>query len=234
MPQELRQTAILVGAVVACLPFGTNQGCATNGTHCRVCDGPCVRLALVQVDAYNLGNNLTALLHQQVVSLTNIQLGHEIGIVQGSTLDRGAAKPHRLHVGHRGHHSGAPHLIGYLQQWGADSLCLKLICNGPTGRLGCHAQAVPKGGLVDLDNHAVDAERKVPAGRVPVVDKGLYLVYVLALADIGLDLKAHLLGSLQTAVMGTVLGRKACVAVGKHHKVHAEHKLTLGTFGRIL
>ena len=93
-----------------------------------------------------------------------------VGIVQGGTVHHGAGEEDGIHVGNGSYHTRAPHLERDFSQDGACLFRLELVGNGPTGRLGRHAQSLLLGKGVHLDDNAVRGHGKFLAVHVPVTD----------------------------------------------------------------
>ena len=130
--QEQGRAPAVVGTVMRRLALVAHQRSATHRAARDEGDGS----RTVGSDViYYLGNNLSALLHQHMVTHMQMQLGHHIGIVQRGTAHLGSGQLHGIHIGHRRHGSRAAYLEGDLEQTGAGSFGLKLIGYGPAWTL---------------------------------------------------------------------------------------------------
>ena len=69
--EDLGQTAVLVGAVVPGLAFGTDKGGAAHGAHSGILHRRGTGGTFVEVHAHNLGDDFSALLHQQAVAVVD-------------------------------------------------------------------------------------------------------------------------------------------------------------------
>ena len=130
-----------------------------------------------------------------------VEVIHEVGIVERSALDHGARELYGLEVGHGGHRACAPHLVGHLTQTGECLLGLELIGDCPAGHLGGIAERALLCQGVDLDDDAVGGYGKVLTLGIPVVDILEHLVERGALAHRGRYLEAPLGGMLQALVV---------------------------------
>ena len=133
---DLWRTTCIVWTIPGSLAFISYQGRAAFRTtfdklH-RLCDDG----ALVDVDTHNLRDNLTALLHIDIIADMQVKTLDEVLIVQCGALYGSASQLHGIHIGHRGDGTCTPHLISYLVQTGTYSFCLELISNGPAWTLG--------------------------------------------------------------------------------------------------
>ena len=97
-------------------------------------DGCTDGLAAFLVNTHNLRDNFSSLFHIEHVTLVNIQLGNDIGIVQRGALDDGAAQQHGVEIGNRGDDTRAAHFKRHILEFGAFTFRGKLEGNGPTGR----------------------------------------------------------------------------------------------------
>ena len=103
-------------------------------------DGSAARLTALLVHTDNLGDNFPTLLDIEHVTLVDVELGDDVGIVQRGTFHNSAAQEHRVKVSHRSDDARAPHLKRDELQLGALALGGELVGDCPTRRLGCGTQ----------------------------------------------------------------------------------------------
>ena len=141
---------------------------------CHKGDGTAARLALFLVNAHNLGNDFTALLHIEHVALVDVKLRDDVGIVQRGALDDGAAQQHRIQIGHGGDDTRAAHLERYRLQPCAFALGSELVGYRPAWRLGGGSQVELLVQGIDFEHQTIGGDRQTLALHVPVTDKVLH------------------------------------------------------------
>ena len=184
-PLYLRRTTAVVGTVVNGLALVAHQRRTAFRAACDELYGLCDDGTLVDIHPHNLGDDLAAFLHIDIVADVQVETLDEVLVVQRGALHRGASQLHGFHVGNGGNGSRASYLIGHFIQPRTGPFGLELIGDGPSRRLGRESQ-VPLLALgVHLQHDAVGGHRQVLALLVPVVDEivnllqGLHLLHPL-------------------------------------------------------
>ena len=107
----LCRTSRLVGAECLCLLLVPHKRRPAVRTCLREVGKSDARLALGQLDTCDLRDDLSSLLHIDIISDMYVKELHLVGVVQRCTLDNRTAELHRLEVGHRSHCSCPSHLV---------------------------------------------------------------------------------------------------------------------------
>ena len=202
---ELGRTRNVIGTEDGRLSLHTHERCATLGTASDEAhllahhEG-----AGIEVHGRYLGDDLPTLLHEHHIADMQVEVGHEVCIMQCCTFDHGTRELHGLEVGHGGHRTGASHLVGHLIKACDSLLGLKLIGDSPARHLGCIAKHALLYQRIDLDDDAIRCHGEVLALGVPVVDILEHLVQRSALAHGRRHLEAPLGGMLQALVVSAI------------------------------
>ena len=187
-----------------------------------------------------LGNDLPTLLHQHSITHMQMQLCHEIGIVQSGSAYLRTGQMHRIHIGNGSDGACASHLKHHLAQYGLLLLCLELIGNSPSGALGRHTQGTLLRQGVYLEHDAVCGHRQIPAFCIPVVYIVINILQGVCQPHLCAYLKSPSRSSLQIGIM-TVTGdslSQQIIEVGiqptlGHHAAVFTLERTAGSIARI-
>ena len=167
---DLWRTTCIVRTVPGGLSLIAHQGGATFWTAFDELDRLCDNRTLIDIDANNLGDDLTTFLHIDVVADMQVEALDEVLVVQGGSFHGSTCQLHRIHIRHRRHSTSAPHLIGHFVETGADALCLELIGDGPAWTLGRETQSTLLAQRVHLQYDTVGSHWQVLSGLIPVID----------------------------------------------------------------
>ena len=123
---------------------------------------------LVDVNAYNLWNYLSAFLHINIITDMQVKTTYEVLVVECSPLDSGSSQLHRVHISHRSDSTRPAHLECHFVELRAGSLRLVFIGYSPTWTLGSITEdaLLPQG--VHLEHNTVGGNGKVLTLRVPI------------------------------------------------------------------
>ena len=147
------------------------------------------RIAPLCGHADNLRNNFARFLHIHPVAHVQVQLLHDVGIVEGGAAHHGSRKLHGLHIGHGRHSASASYLKSHFLQSCASALGLEFIGDGPARALRCQAEDFLLMYVVHLQHYPIRSYGQVLALLVPIINKGIDLLQAMCQAHGFADLE---------------------------------------------
>ena len=168
---DLRPAAIFVGAAPCCFSENAAEGSAADRTFGHKLHGRCVGKAPAEVYAGDLRNDLACLLHIEMVSLVDIELAHDVVVMERRAFHDGSREEHRFQIRHRGDDSHSSGFERYEPQGSARSLGIEFEGHGPSRRFGGEAEVELLAQGVDLEDEAVGGHGELLAVLVPISDE---------------------------------------------------------------
>ena len=168
---DLRPASPLVGTHPCRFALDTLQCGAARRAVGDKRDGVAAWLAALLVNAHDFWDDFTAFFHIEHISLMDVQLGDNVGIVQRCPLDDRAAQQHGIKVGYGRDDSRASHLKGNELQFGAFAFRSEFIGDGPSRRLGGGTQVQLLAQGIDFKHKAIGGNGQLLAFHVPVADE---------------------------------------------------------------
>ena len=224
---QLRRATRLIGTIMRSLTVDTHKRRSALGTTLYEAHLIAHQQTHIKVDTRYFGDNLTTLFHKHRITYMKVEFLYYIGIVQRCPAHNRTREQHRIEIRDRSNHTCASYLIGNLIESRSSLLGLKLVCNGPTGRLGCVTKMLLLTQGVHLEHYTVCCKGQFLALYIHCIYKIENLVERVAFACSVRYFEAPLAGCskiLEMSVTGELLAQEIVeigieTTLGHHRRI---------------